>query len=300
MFGSSLTAHEGTKPTFRVGKDDNLYYLERSDSLYPNNVLIINSGKNLRFEFKQTANYCDYCEDIIFKGDEDEKFENYVETLFQLKNTLRNIIKDYYCTSKSNKVTNHLFLNTMKATSNEEYNHTDKGTAMPSNSVDKIKLIFKDKLKEADIESLTFDKLVEATYNDVSDYDLSDIFTAYIELDSINDAELREKFNTFRENIVGKVFESYEGNELFLFRDVKMESNGDITFIYDNLTISFYSFSYLENCFSTVNTNFQQTVKLFSESLTNVPYQLYNITRDKMTQEINKIMEEIDHVLESY
>lgn len=301
MFGLDTTATTIEEPMFRVGKDDNLYFLERNETYYGNMLLTINSGKNLRFEIDNYAKYCDYCKDIIFKGNENEKFENYFETLFQLKDSLSNIIKNYYCTNKSNKTIKHLFLNTMNATLNEEYVYVDEDVITPSKPVEKIKLIFKDKLKDIDIESPTFDKFIELTYDEVSSYDLHDIFAAYLEsVDSLNDSELRNNFNIFQEEIVGNVYVSSEGNEVYLFRDVKMEQNGDITFIYDNLSVPFHSFSYLENCFSTVNTNFNQTVKLFSESFVKIPYQLYNITRNKMKQEINKITEEIDYVLGSY
>lgn len=301
MFGLDTTATTIEEPMFWVGKNDNLYYLERNESFYANMLLTINSGRNLRFEIRNNAKYCDYCKDIIFKGNENKKFEKYVNTLFQLKDSLRSIIKNYYCTNKSNKTINHLFLNTMKATSNEEYVHIDEDITLPSKPVEKIKLIFRDKLKGIDIDSPTFDKFIELTYDEVSSYDLYDIFAAYLEsVDNLNDSELKNNFNIFQEEIVGNVYVSFEGNEVYLFRDVKMKQNGDLTFIYDNLSMPFHSFSYLENCFSTVNTNFNQTVKLFSESFEKVPYQLYNITRNKMKQEINKIMEEIDHVLESY
>lgn len=302
MLGLDLdTTADKNSSMFRVGKDDNLYFLEEDGQFINNRLLTINSGKNLRFEIRNNAKYCDYCKDIIFKGNENKKFEKYVNTLFQLKDSLRSIIKNYYCTNKSNKTINHLFLNTMNATSNEEYVHIDEDAIAPSKPVEKIKLIFKDKLKGIDIESPTFDKFIELTYNEVSSYDLHDIFAAYLEsVDNLNDSELRNNFNIFQEEIVGNVYASYEGNEVYLFRDVKMKQNGDITFIYDNLSVPFHSFSYLENCFSTVNTNFNQTVKLFSESFVKIPYQLYNITRNKMKQEINKITEEIDYVLGSY
>lgn len=302
MLGLDLdTTANKNSSMFRVVKDDNLYFLEEDGQFINNRLLTINTGKNLRFEINNYAKYCPYCKDIIFKGNENEKFENHIETLYQLKDSLSNIIKNYYCTNKSNKTINHLFLNTMKATSNEEYVYVDEDVITPSKPVEKIKLIFKDKLKDIDIESPTFDKFIELTYDEVSSYDLHDIFAAYLEsVDSLNDSELRNNFSIFQEEIVGNVYVSSEGNEVYLFRDVRMEQNGDITFIYDNLSLLFHSFSYLENCFSTVNTNFNQTVKLFSESFVKIPYQLYNITRNKMKQEINKIMEEIDHALGSY
>lgn len=301
MFGLDTTATTIEEPMFRVGKDDNLYFLERNETYYGNMLLTINSGRNLRFEISNNSKYCDYCKDIIFKGNENKKFEKYVNTLFQLKDSLRSIIKNYYCTNKVNKKNNHLFLNTMKATSNEEYGHIDEDITLPSKPVEKIKLIFRDKLKGIDIDSPTFDKFIELTYDEVSSYDLYDIFAAYLEsVDNLNDSELKNNFNIFQEEIVGNVYVSSEGNEVYLFRDVKMKQNGDITFIYDNLSVPFHSFSYLENCFSTVNTNFNQTIKLFNESFVKIPYQLYNITRNKMKQEINKITEEIDYVLGSY
>lgn len=299
MFGLDTTATTIEEPMFRVGKDDNLYFLERNETYYTNMLLTINTGKNLRFEISNYAKYCDYYEKTIFKGN--EKFKKSINALFGLKDSLRSIIKNYYCTNKSNKTINHLFLNTMNATSNEEYVHVDEDAIAPSKPVEKIKLIFRDKLKGIDIDSPTFDKFIELTYDEVSSYDLYDIFAAYLEsVDNLNYSELKNNFNIFQEEIVGNVYVSFEGNEVYLFRDVKMKQNGDLTFIYDNLSMPFHSFSYLENCFSTVNTNFNQTVKLFSESFVKIPYQLYNITRNKMKQEINKIMEEIDYVLESY
>ena len=51
MLGLDLdTTANKNSSMFRVGKDDNLYFLEEDGQFINNRLLTINSGKNLRFE----------------------------------------------------------------------------------------------------------------------------------------------------------------------------------------------------------------------------------------------------------